>query len=92
MNEYALLHRMDSEYCYPSSESDLTIRLRCAKGDLANVWLCYESKYVIQETHKKVPMKRAFSGEHFDYYTVTLHEQDTRLAYVFYLYDGKDYR
>ena len=92
MNEYALLHRMDSEYCYPSSESDLTIRLRCAKGDMESVWLCYESKYVIQTSQKKVPMKRVFSGELFDYFSVTLHEEDTRLAYVFYLYDGKDYR
>ncbi len=92
MNEYALLHRMDSEYCYPSSESDLTIRLRCAKGDLAEVWLCYESKYVIGTSQKKVPMKKVFSGELFDYFSVTLHETDTRLAYVFYLYDGKDYR
>ncbi len=92
MNEYALLHRMDSEYCYPSSESDLTIRLRCAKGDLEAVWLCYESKYVIGTSQKKAPMKKVFSGELFDYFSITLHEEDTRLAYVFYLYDGKEYR
>ncbi len=92
MNEHALLHEMDSAYCYATTERDITIRLRCAKGDLQKVYICYESKYVIAKTQKKKLMKRAFRDDLFDWYSVNLHLKDTRLAYVFYLYDGENYR
>ena len=92
MNEYALLHTMDSEYAYASSEHDLSIRLRCAKGDLEKAYICYESKYRIAGKHIKKPMKKVLEGRLFDYYAIDLHVEDVRFAYVFYLYDGKTYK
>lgn len=83
---------IDSAYCFPVTEHDIVIRLRTAHNDIEKVWLIYESKYVFGESQKREEMTLAFSGEVFDYYAVKLHLMDTRLAYVFYLYDGETYR
>ena len=91
MNQLALLHITDSAYCFPISEHEIVIRLRTAKNDLQKVWIVYESKYVIGCCQKKELMKKELSGELYDYYSVTLNLRDTRLAYVFYLFDGKEY-
>lgn len=92
MNKYAVQHIMDSSYCFPTGEHDITIRLRTAKDDISQVWLFYESKYRIQEHQNKAEMTKVFSGSEFDYYSISLHLEDTRLAYVFYLFDGKEYK
>lgn len=92
MNKYAILHIMDSAYCFPVTEHDMVIRLRTAHNDVEKVWIIYESKYVFGESQRKEEMTKTFSGEVFDYYSVRLHLQDTRLAYVFYVYDGESCR
>ena len=92
MNKYAVQHIMDSSYCFPTGEHDITIRLRTAKDDISQVWIFYESKYHIQEHQNKAEMAKVFSGSEFDYYSISLHLEDTRLAYVFYLFDGKEYK
>ncbi len=91
MNRFALLHITDSAYCFPKSEHEMVIRLRTAKNDIQKAWIIYESKYVIGESQKKELMDKELSGELYDYYSITLDLEDTRLAYVFYLYDGKEY-
>ncbi|WP_026492559.1 glycoside hydrolase family 13 protein [Butyrivibrio sp. XPD2002] len=91
MNQFALLHITDSAYCFPISEHEIVIRLRTARDDIKKAWIVYESKYVIGESQRKALMKRELRGELYDYYSITLDLQDTRLAYVFYLYDGEDY-
>lgn len=92
MNKYAICHIMDSSYCFPTGGHDITIRLRTAKNDIESVWLFYESKYHIQDHQNKARMHKIFSGKEFDYFSIDLHLEDTRLAYVFYLYDGRDYK
>ncbi|MBE5845071.1 MAG: glycoside hydrolase family 13 protein [Butyrivibrio sp.] len=91
MNQFALLHITDSAYCFPTSEHEIVIRLRTARDDIQKAWIVFESKYVIGESQKKELMRKELSGELYDYYSITLTLQDTRLAYIFYLYDGKDY-
>ncbi|MBQ3795142.1 MAG: glycoside hydrolase family 13 protein [Butyrivibrio sp.] len=91
MNQFALLHIADSAYCFPVSEHEMVIRLRTAKNDIEKAWIVFESKYVIGDSQKKLPMEKELSGELYDYYSVKLELEDTRLAYVFYLYDGKEY-
>ena len=91
MNRFALLHITDSAYCFPVSEHEIVIRLRTAKDDIEKAWIVYESKYVIGDSQKKLLMEKELSGELYDYYSIKLELEDTRLAYVFYLYDGKDY-
>lgn len=92
MNELAILHTMDSEYAYATSEHDIHIRIRCAKGDLKKVWLLYESKYRMVDRQRKKPMRKLFEGRLFDYYGIDLHVEDVRFAYIFYLYDGREYK
>ena len=36
-------------------------------------------------------MEKKFSGGLYDYYSVTLDLTDTRIGYVFYVYDGEEY-
>lgn len=90
MNNTAVFHEMDSPYCFPISKNEMVLRLRTAKDDIKSVNLCFESKYVIHEHHKMTPMYLAFSDRKFDYFEVRLKLKDTRLAYVFKLYDGCD--
>ena len=91
MNRFALLHITDSAYCFPVSEHEMVIRLRTAKGDIESAQIIYESKYAIADRQQKLPMVKELTGDLYDYYSVKLDLEDTRLAYVFYLYDGKDY-
>ena len=89
MNKYAIWHIADSSYCFPISENEIVLRLRTGKDDIACAEVLYESKYVIGETQKSAVMKKAYTGEIFDYYEVKLTLEDTRLAYVFYVNDGE---
>ena len=91
MNHFALLHITDSAYCFPVSEHEIVIRLRTAKDDIEKAWIIYESKYEIGQTQKKEAMNKELSGELYDYYSIKLDLEDTRLAYVFYLFDGSEY-
>ena len=89
MNKYALQHIVDSSYCFPVSPNEIVLRLRTAKDDIVRAQVIYESKYVIAETQKTAEMRKAYVGELFDFYEVKLTLEDTRLAYVFYIDDGK---
>lgn len=89
MNEHGMLHIADSAYCFPVSEKELVLRLRTAKGDIKKASVIYESKYVFGEKQKTQDMEKAYSDRIYDYFVVRLKTEDTRLAYVFYVNDGK---
>lgn len=89
MNRFAIQHIVDSSYCFPVSSNEIVLRLRTAKDDITCAQILYENKYVIGETQKQKDMEKVCTGELFDYYEVKLTLQDTRLAYVFYVDDGK---
>ncbi len=89
MNKYAIQHIVDSAYCFPVSENEIVLRLRTAKDDIRCAQVIYESKYVIGMTQKSAEMRKAYTGEIFDYFEVKLTLEDTRLAYVFYVNDGE---
>lgn len=91
MNRHAIQHIVDSSYCFPISPKQITLRLRTAKNDIERAWVIYESKYVIADRQQKVEMEKKFSGGLYDYYSVTLDLTDTRIGYVFYIYDGEEY-
>ena len=91
MNRHAIQHIVDSSYCFPIIPKQITLRLRTAKNDIERAWVIYESKYVIADRQQKVEMKKKFSGGLYDYYSVTLDLTDTRIGYVFYVYDGEEY-
>lgn len=89
MNRFAIQHIVDSSYCFPISSNEIILRLRTAKNDIVRAQVMYESKYVIGETQKTAEMRKAYTGELFDFYEVKLTLEDTRLAYVFYINDGE---
>ncbi len=90
MNPYAMFHAPNSPYCFPISENQIVLKLRTARDDMKQVHVFYESKYVIGQRQKSAPMEKQGSGQLYDYYTVTLTLEDTRLAYVFYVDDGRE--
>lgn len=89
MNKYAMLHIVDSSYCFPVSPKEIVLRLRTAKDDIVRAQVMYESKYVIGQQQKCADMKKAYVGVLYDFYEVKLSLEDTRLAYVFYVDDGE---
>lgn len=91
MNRYAVYHMPDSQYCFPVSEKEIVLRLRTAKNDIQKAYVIYENKYDFGVKQKKTEMTKAFEGELFDYFTIKLTLEDTRLAYVLYIYDGEEY-
>lgn len=91
MNEHAIFHMPDSAYCFPVSKKRITLRLRAAKGDISEAWVIYESKYVIAQKQSRRQMTKKFTGRLYDYYSVTLDLEDTRIGYVFYIRIGEDY-
>ena len=82
---------MDSAYCFPVSDKEIVIRLRTAANDIKEAYIIYESKYQIGQHQQKELMTKTGTGKLFDYYSIHLQLEDTRLAYVFYLYDGQNY-
>lgn len=91
MNRYAMLHIVDSSYCFPVSEKEIVLRLRSARDDIQKAEVIFESKYVIGTSQQKKEMPKAYSSELYDFFEIKLNLEDTRLAYVFYVYDGEKY-
>lgn len=91
MNRYAMLHIVDSSYCFPVSEKEIVLRLRTARDDIQKAEVIFESKYVIGTSRQKREMPKAYSSELYDYFEIKLNLEDTRLAYVFYVFDGEKY-
>lgn len=93
MNLQAIYHRPESNYCFASSQKELTLRLRFAKGEkIEFVSVLYNTKYAIAEKQFESEMELFLSDNLFDYYTVTLALADSRVSYVFKLrVGGKNY-
>lgn len=89
MNRHAMLHIVDSSYCFPVAEKEIVLRLRTARDDIQSVQVIYENKYVFGMTQKKASMTKAYTSELYDYYSILLKLEDTRLAYVFLVNDGE---
>lgn len=90
MNRHALYHAPDSPSCCPVSEHTLNLRLRAARGDLVSAEVLYGCKYVFQTERMHKPMCLSYQTELYDWYTVSLEVEDTRLAYIFLLDDGHE--
>lgn len=89
MNRHAMLHIVDSSYCFPVAEKEIVLRLRTARDDIQSVQVIYENKYVFGMTQKKASMTKAYTSELYDYFSILLKLEDTRLAYVFLVNDGE---
>ena len=91
MNRHAILHIIDSSYCFPVSENKIVLRLRTAKNDIKYAEVVYENKYDFGISRNTQEMSKLYTSELYDYFVVTLTLNDPRLAYVFRVFDGDRY-
>ncbi|MCM1143821.1 MAG: alpha amylase N-terminal ig-like domain-containing protein [Blautia sp.] len=92
MDRSAVLHIPMSEYAYGIDEEHVTIRLRCARGDLRQCILYFGDRACRQTPviFTRQEMKVAASDEYFDYYEVTLEHPYKRINYYFELIGEKE--
>lgn len=89
MNEYALLHIADSNYCFPMGVKSVMLRLRTQRGeDVDKISVIHSCKYIFQTARQETAMKKRYSDRLFDYYETLLELDDVRFAYVFKLTQG----
>ena len=88
MNKAAVLHIPLSQYSFAYGERELRLRLRTGKGDADEVRLIYAVKYDWLTDRKTISMRKSFSDDLYDYYTVALDVPDSRIGYVFHLSTG----
>lgn len=91
MNKAAILHRVDSEYCYLADEKTAVLRLRCAKNDLKNVSVVYGNRFEnVEPPHTtKAELSKLCTGLYHDYYEVSIQPGFRRVFYYFEL-EGVD--
>ena len=84
MNEYALYHKTESNYCYPTSKNEITIRLRTSnKDNISKIYLVYGCKYDFYSIQHQKEMELRYVDKLYNYYEVHLKLKDVRLTYVF---------
>lgn len=92
MNRTAIFHRTYSEYSFATSPERVVVRLRTAKGDLDECWVCYGDRMdpnnPIAITRKQMELR--FCDSLFDYYESSFNPGVTRLCYYFELRKGAE--
>lgn len=89
MDQAAILHMPDSNYCFPVAKDRLVLRLRVLRKDeFVSVAVLYSAKFSLDRGERLQPMAREYEDELFAYYETTLSLDDTRVEYAFRL-EGK---
>ncbi len=93
MNKYALYHKCESNYCFPTSKDELVIRFRISNADdVTSVFIVYGCKYDFYAIQHEKEMKIRYNDELFRYYEIKLKLDDVRVTYVFKIIsEGKTY-
>ena len=83
----AVTHIPLSQYAFANSERSLTLRLRCAAGELARCTLWYGDRVQPDDPIRFTPleMERTAHELDFDYYEATFDSPYTRVCYYFEL-------
>ena len=84
MNERAIFHKPESNYCFATSEKNIVLRLRLSREDeVKKVFVIYGCKYDFFKVQKRKEMKKRYEDKLFVYYETELELTDVRLTYVF---------
>lgn len=88
----AVTHIPLSQYAFANSERSLTIRLRCAAGELKQCILWYGDRVQPDDPIRFTPLKMERNAHEldFDYYEITFDSLYTRMCYYFELNDGNE--
>lgn len=93
MNKSAILHIPQSQYAFPNSEFNMTIRLRAAAEDLTSCSLYIgdraSSKSPVEFT--RIPMRVVAKNDFIAYYEAVFDTPFNRVCYYFKLEDGKEW-
>lgn len=92
MNREAIYHRTYSEYSFATAPDRVVVRLRAARGDLSECWVCYGDR---MDPNSPIAITRAqmepvCSDSLFDYYEAVFDPGVTRLCYYFELKKGSE--
>ena len=94
MRQEDLFHRPRGEDCWADGQGGFVIRLRARRGLCKRVTLLYNcNKYDWLRGQSRLEMSRVLRDGAFDYYAAHIHENDTRLGYIFEIeaQDGRWY-
>lgn len=94
--EYSAIHHdMDKRFCYAIDKDCFVIRIQVKKGDMQEVILHHEDKYIplsICDTRQTITMTRIASSEYHDYYEAVVKMHLICLRYFFELVDRQGNR
>ena len=81
MNERAIFHKPESNYCFATSEKNIVLRLRLSREDeIKKVFVIYGCKYDFFKVQKRKEMKKRYEDKLFVYYETELELTDVRLT------------
>jgi glycosidase len=89
LNRHAILHIPDTPYAYPSGKDSLTLRLRAAKGDKAEVTVKYKDRYDWTGTFREQGMEHFASDSLFEWFECKVSLPRNRYRYYFEIKDKK---
>lgn len=96
INKASIIHIMNKSFVFAIAPSTFVIRLKAAKGNLKNVFLCYVDKYMVQYHRQEeilinqVTMNKVASDEIYDYFEATLHLEMIAMRYYFELQNDEE--
>lgn len=92
ITQQAVTHIPLSQYAFANSERSLTLRLRCAAGELERCVLWYGDRVQPDDPVRFTPleMERTAHELDFDYYEVTFDSPYPRVCYYFELNGGNE--
>ena len=82
----AVYHEADSNYCFPISGNEITLRLRVSNKDkFKKVKVIYGNKYDYYIKQNEIEMSLKYQTKLYDFYEVTIKLWDVRFVYIFSL-------
>ncbi|HPF42905.1 MAG TPA: glycoside hydrolase family 13 protein [Bacillota bacterium] len=88
MQKTAILHIQEYPYCIVTGPDALTLRIRAAKDDIDQAFICFKNLYDHTSEFQKVEMKRILASALFDVYEATIKVPLKHFKYYFELIFG----
>ncbi|MGM9972922.1 MAG: alpha amylase N-terminal ig-like domain-containing protein [Clostridiaceae bacterium] len=84
MNERAILHIPNSQFCFPIGEKEIVLRIRVSNEDnFKGLWVIHGYKYDYSFKREETKMDIKYRDRLYSYYEVKLKVADVRFAYIF---------
>lgn len=88
MNESAMFHQPESNFCFATDKNKVCLRLRILKIDNPQkILVIYGGKYDYASKRKSAQLQRRYEDRLYAYYTVNIALDDPRFVYIFEITD-----